>query len=337
VGSRFWPVSTPDRPKQILPLASHRPLVADTVQRITPLIPLDRVRVLTGATMVPPIRQAVEALAPEHFLVEPQARGTAPVLVWAAHVLARTDPDAIMVSLHADHVIRPEPTFRELVAAAAAAADHHDRLFTVGIRPTRPDTGYGYIRRGTPLDDAGAHSVQAFVEKPDAETARDYVASGEYLWNSGIFVWRVDRLLSEVRAVTPELAELLPLLDADDVGAFFDRSPRLSIDRGVLERSRRVGVIDATFEWDDVGTWDAVARTRASDEDGNVVEGRAHLEDARACVVWNETDEPVVVFGARDTVVVRRSGVTMVLPRNRAADLKDLLETLPAEIRSDPE
>lgn len=286
--------------------------------------------------MVPPIREAVGALAPEHFLVEPQARGTAPVLIWAAHVLARTDPGAIMVSLHADHVIRPESAFRELVAAAAAAADHHDRLFTVGIRPTRPDTGYGYIRRGRPLDGAGAHSVQAFVEKPDAETAREYLASGEYLWNSGIFVWRADRLLAEVRAVTPELAALLPLLD-DDVDAFFDRAPRLSIDRGVLERSGRVGVMDATFEWDDVGTWDAVARTRASDGDGNVVEGTAHLEDASGCVVWNETDEPVVVFGARDTVVVRRSGVTMVLPRARAADLKDLLESLPAEIRSEPE
>ncbi|MDX1675002.1 MAG: mannose-1-phosphate guanylyltransferase [Longimicrobiales bacterium] len=371
VGSRVWPVSTPERPKQILPLASDRPLIADTVGRIAPLVPMDRVRVLTGEDMVAPMQRAVDGLDDAHFLVEPQARGTAPVLVWAAHTLARRDPDAVMVSLHADHVIRPEPAFRELIGRAAAAADAHDRLFTVGIRPTRPDTGYGYIRSGEALGDgaagrtdrggagessrgagsgdasrgagpgadggAGTYAVDAFVEKPDAATAERYLESGIYLWNSGIFVWRVDRLLAEVRAVTPELAELLPLLDAGDVDGYFDAAPRLSIDRGVLERSDRVGVMDATFDWDDVGTWDAVARTRDGDPDGNVVEGGAHLVDARGCVVWNETDEPVVVFGASDTVVVRRDGVTLVLPRDRAADLKDLLDTLPDDIREAPE
>ena len=350
VGSRFWPVSTPDRPKQILPLASDRPLITDTVERIEPLVPLDRVRILTGRAMVGPMERAVAGLTDEQFLIEPQARGTAPVLVWAAHTLAQRDPDAVMVSLHADHVIRPEPAFRDLIAEAAAAADTHDRLFTVGIRPTRPDTGYGYIRRGAALGGgtdagdatdsdgaAGAYAVDAFVEKPDGETAQRYLDSGAYLWNSGIFVWRVARLLAEVRSVTPELAELLPLLDAGDVEAYFDAAPKLSIDRGVLERSERVGVMDATFEWDDVGTWDAVARTRAGDAAGNVVEGDVELVDASGCVVWNETAEPVIVFGARELVVVRRDGVTMVLPRSRAADLKQLLDALPDDVREAPE
>lgn len=339
IGSRFWPASTPARPKQILPLASDRPLILDTVERIRPLIPLDRLRVLTGAAMVDPIAGAVDDLEPRHFLVEPRARGTAPVLVWAAHVLAATDPDAIMVSLHADHVIGPEPAFRDLVAAAAGAADDHDRLFTIGIRPARPETGYGYIRLGPPLDgvdpsgaEAAAREVRSFVEKPDADTARSYVDAGDYLWNSGIFVWRAARLLEEVRRHTPELAELLPLLDGGDVDAFFERAPSLSIDRGILERSDRVGVVEATFDWDDVGTWDAAGRTRASDPRGNVVLGAAHLHDADRCVVWNETDQPVVVFGAADLVVVRRRGVTVVLPRDRAADLKELLDALPDDI-----
>ena len=265
IGSRFWPASTPDRPKQILPLASPRPLIADTVERIRPLIPLDRVRVLTGREMAGAIAGAVDELTDEHFLLEPRARGTAPVLVWAAHRLLARDPDAVLVSLHADHVIRPEPAFRELVATAARTAQEHDRLFTVGVRPTRPETGYGYIRRGDALDDAGAFAVDAFVEKPDPETARDYVEAGEYLWNSGIFVWRAARLLEEVRAHTPELASLLPLLDDDDVDAFFDAAPSLSIDHGVLERSGRIGVVEATFDWDDVGTWDAAGRTRDAD------------------------------------------------------------------------
>jgi mannose-1-phosphate guanylyltransferase len=333
VGSRFWPVSTPARPKQILPLASARPLIADTVDRIRPLIPMERVRVLAGEEYVDPIREAVDGLEKDHFLVEPRARGTAPVLVWAAHYIAATDPDAIMVSLHADHVIRPEAAFRDLVADAAAAAARHDRLFTIGIRPTRPETGYGYIRRGAALDETGAHAVDAFVEKPGLDVARQYVDSGNYLWNSGIFVWRAARLLDEVRAATPELAGLLPLLDAGDAAEFFAVAPRLSIDEGVLERSDRVGVMDATFEWDDVGTWDAVGRTRAADGRGNVTQGDAALVDSDGCVVWNEGAEPVVVFGVRDLTVVRAGGVTLVLPRDRAADLKTLLDALPTRIR----
>ena len=333
MGSRFWPVSTPDRPKQILPLASDRPLIVDTVERIVPLVPLDRLRVLTGAELVGPIRDAVPGLTDAHFLVEPRARGTAPVLVWAAHELARRDPDAVMVSLHADHVIRPESEFRDLVATAAAAADRHDRLFSLGIRPTRAETGYGYVRVGEALDDAGAFEVDAFVEKPDPETAAAYVAAGDYLWNSGIFIWRAARLLDEVRAHTPELAALLPLLDQGDVAGFFDRAPSLSIDQGVMERSGRVGVIEARFEWDDVGTWDAVARTRAGDDRGNVAIGQAHAVDSDGCVIWEEAGEPVVVFGARDLVVVRVRGVTLVLPRDRASDLKACLNALPESVR----
>jgi mannose-1-phosphate guanylyltransferase len=335
IGSRFWPVSTPERPKQVLPLAGPRPLIADTVDRIRPLVHLDRIRILTGAGLVPPIRNAVPDLEAGHFLLEPAARGTAPVLVWAAHTLAGLDPDAVMVSLHADAVIRPAEAFRELVATAVRAADTHDRLFTVGVRPTRPETGYGYIRRGPPLDDAGAHAVDAFVEKPDAETAARYVDSGDYLWNSGIFVWRAARLLEEVRTVAPELAALLPLLDEGDVTGYFDRVPSLSIDHGVLEPSQRVGVMDATFEWDDVGTWDAIARARPRDEQGNVVVGPAHLQACRDCVVWNETDRPLVLFGAEGQVAVRTADVTLVLPRSRAADLKELIGSLPSTLAPD--
>jgi mannose-1-phosphate guanylyltransferase len=333
VGSRFWPVSTASRPKQILPLASPRPLISDTVDRIRPLIPLDRVRILTGDAYVDPIRAAVAGLRRSNFLVEPRARGTAPVLVWAAHHILARDPDALMVSLHADHVIHPDAAFRDLVATTAEAADRHDRLFTIGVRPTRAETGYGYIRRGAPLDDTGAHDVVAFVEKPDPETAAAYVESGEYLWNTGIFVWRAARVLEEVRTVAPELAGLLPLLDANDTGEYFAVAPVLSIDQGVLEKSRRVGVVEATFEWDDVGTWDAVARARAGDADGNVTEGPAELVESAGCMVWNETASPVVVFGAEGLVVVRVPGVTLVLPRERAADLKALLAALPAGVR----
>lgn len=336
VGSRFWPVSTPTRPKQLLALAGDEPLIAQTVRRIQPIVPSGRTLVLTGEPLVEPIRAAVPSLERDAFLVEPRARGTAPVLVWAAHTIAQRDPDAVMASVHADHVIQPEDAFRSLLLEAAALAASTGRLFTIGIEPTRPETGYGYIDVGDALSSATGHrstafAVRDFVEKPDLETAREYVERG-YLWNSGLFVWRVSALLDEVRAHTPELAALLPLLDQGDVAGFFDAAPNLSIDEGVLERSDRVAVVRATFRWDDVGAWDAVARTLPADDRGNVAQGEVWTVDSDGCIAYSD-DGPVVLFGARDLVVVRTSMVTLVMPRARAADLKQLLDQLPVELR----
>ncbi|HEX6940179.1 MAG TPA: sugar phosphate nucleotidyltransferase [Longimicrobiales bacterium] len=333
VGSRFWPVSTPGRPKQLLPLGSGRPLLADTVARIVPLVPLPRLRILTGEALAGPILAELPDLDRSHLLLEPQARGTAPVLAWAAHEIARRDPDAVMISLHADHVIAPAAAFRERLREIGRLAATHDRLFTVGVEPTRPETGYGYIHVGDRLDaDVGAYDVTAFVEKPDRRTAAEYLRRGGFLWNTGIFVWRAATLLDELRRHTPELAPLLPLLDDGDIGTFFDRAPTISIDEGLLERSRAVAVARATFRWDDVGTWDAVGRTRERDERGNVAVGDAHLVECEDCIAWSD-EGGIVVFGARDLVVVRSGGVTFVAPRERAADLKSLLERLPERIR----
>lgn len=333
VGSRFWPVSTPQRPKQLLPLAGERALLAQTVERIAPLVPPDRLRVLTGRSLAEPILRSIPALRPHNLLLEPRARGTAPILAWAAAELLKRDPDAVMISLHADHVIAPADRFRELLARTAELSRRDGLLFTIGVPPDRPETGYGYIRVGTPIDaELGAHRVRRFVEKPDRATAEAYVASGEYLWNSGIFVWPAALLLDELSRRTPELAPLLPLLDAGRIDDFFERAPNLTIDVGVLERSDRVGVVRATFDWDDVGAWDAVARNRERDPAGNVAVGDAWLVDSEGCIAWAE-DGSIVVFGGRDLVVVRAHGVTLVAPRERTADLKSLLERLPAHLR----
>src|SRR5690606_23899584 len=202
--------------------------------------------------------------------------------------LLREDPRAVMISLHADHVIAPEAAFRDLLTAAAAASVEHQRLFTIGARPTRPETGYGYIRPGAALSAAtAAHVVDAFVEKPDVATAEGYITEG-YLWNTGLFVWPAALLLEQLRVHTPELAPLLPLLDEGDVDGFFERAPNLTIDVGLLERTHRVGVIPATFDWDDVGAWDAMGRTRAADEAGNVLNGDAFAVDASGNIAWSE-------------------------------------------------
>ena len=332
VGSRFWPVSTPTRPKQLLALAGDQPLIAQTMHRLTPLVPRERVLVLTGGHLVEPIRAAVPGLGADAFLVEPRARGTAPVLVWAAHEIAKRDPDAVIASVHADHVIEPAAAFTGLLREAAKTAAATGRLFTIGVEPTRPETGYGYIDVGDALPGTdSAHAVREFVEKPDRATAERYVESG-FLWNSGLFVWQASALLDEVRAHTPELASLLPLLDAGDVAGFFDAAPALSIDEGVLERSSRVAVLRATFRWDDVGAWDAVARTLPADVRGNVGHGELHAVDADGCIAWSDDGTPIILFGASNLVVVRTAELTLVMPRERAADLKKLLERLPAEL-----
>lgn len=327
-GSRFWPVSTLRRPKQLLPLAGTQPLIAETVDRITPLVPAARIRVLTGAALAEPILHAAPSLGRDNLLLEPVARGTAPVLAWAAHTLAAVDPDAIMLSLHSDHVIEPAAGFRLALARAAALSARHQLLFTLGATPTRPETGYGYIAPARVLDEqVPAYEVDRFVEKPDRETAQRYIDDG-CLWNTGIFIWPVRLLLDELKRHTPELARLLPLLDAGDVDTFFAQAPMLSIDEGLLERSTSVGVLRADFRWDDVGAWDAVSRNRSTDADGNVAEGDAHLVDSHNCLAWAE-EGSVVMYGVSDLVVVRTAGITFVAPRDRTPDLKQLLARLP--------
>jgi mannose-1-phosphate guanylyltransferase len=333
VGSRFWPVSTPTRPKQLLPLAGSSALIRQTVERILPLVPIDRIRVLTGTSLGGPILAAAPQLGPQHLLLEPAAKGTAPVLAFAAHTIHQQAPDAVMISLHSDHVIEPAAEFLSVLSRAAEVSRAHGRLCTVGAVPTRAETGYGYISAGRDLTgDGAAREVTRFVEKPDSATAARYVAEG-YLWNTGIFVWPVSLVLDELRVHTPEIAELLPLLDNGDVEGFFERVPALSIDEGLLERSAAVAVLRADFSWDDVGAWDAVGRTRPGDTEGNVAVGNAHFVEASNCVTWSE-DGTVVVFGCEDLVVVSAGGITFVAPRNRTPELKTLLSRLPAIVVS---
>lgn len=328
-GTRFWPLSTPARPKQILPLAGPTSTVEQAVGRLEGLVPLERVLLVTGADIAPALRELLQ-LPAENVLIEPRAASTGPALVWASHEAWRRDPDAEVLSLHADWVIRDEPAFRHTAGVALGTAVAHHRLVTVGIVPTRPETGYGYIVPGDPLD-REARAVRRFTEKPDAATALDLMADGA-LWNSGLFAWRADLLLEQVRSHTPEIAPHLGLLDRGDVAGFFQRITPISIDIGVLERSPDVAVVPGRFTWDDIGTWDALPRVRAHDDQGNVAVGPVHFHGAQDCVAWSDA-EPIVLAGVRDLVVVRANGRILVMPRTLAADLKSVLDRLPREVR----
>jgi len=334
VGSRFWPVSTPDRPKQLLPLGSDRPLIVDTVERARALTPDERLRLLTGSHLVDPFERSLPEVPESSYFVEPRARGTGPVLAWSAWRIRREDPDAVLVSLHADHVIQPLERFVTTVRQAVDVARRHDLLVTLAARPDRPEIGYGYIQPGEALETAGAERafrVSAFHEKPDAETARRYVDGG-YLWNTGIFVWKAARFLEEVRIHEPRIGAAMDRLEHGDVAGFFEQVPGTSVDEAVLERSRRVAAVEAGFRWDDVGSWEALARTREADGRGNVTLGEARVVDGSNNIVFGE-DGPVVLFGVDDLVAVRTGAVTLVTRRALAPRLKELLDRLPDEVR----
>jgi mannose-1-phosphate guanylyltransferase len=328
-GSRFWPLSTPTAPKQLLPLTGPRSTAEQAMARLEGLVPPERVLVVAGAALAPRLREALR-LHPDNVLVEPRAMSTGPALVWATAEAQRRDPDAEVLSLHADWAIREEAAFRHTAAQALATAVRHRRLVTVGIVPSRPDTGFGYIVPGNALDDV-ARTVSRFAEKPDAATALDLMASGA-LWNSGLFAWTASVLLDEVRRHTPEIAPHLALLNAGDVAGFFGAVRPISIDVGVLERSQAVAVVRGRFTWDDIGTWDALPRVRKVDAGGNVVHGPVYLFDSEDCVVWSAGD-PIVVAGVKDLVVVHANNRVLVMPRKQAADLKTILDRLPQDVK----
>ena len=333
IGRRFWPASTPGRPKQLLPLASDEPLVVDTVNRALGLVPEERIRILASKRLTELILEVLPCLGREAFLVEPQARGTGPVLAWAAWEIAKIDPAAVLVSLHADHIIEPEAAFLQLLRDAAGLAQETGRLFTVSVPPSRPETGYGYIEPGEPLAaPAGvrAFEVGAFHEKPDLETAHRYINEGHF-WNSGIFVWTASAFLDELRSVAPEIGDLLPLIDDESPEAFFAQVPNLTVDVAVLERSTRVASVTATFDWDDVGSWEGLKRSREADSDGNVVVGSGHIVDGMRNIIYTEGGT-VATFGVDDLVVVQCGEITLVTTTERAPDLKRLLAQLPSSV-----
>lgn len=328
-GTRFWPLSTPDNPKQLLPLTGPRSTAEDAIVRLEGLVPRERILVVTGAALAPKLRQRLR-LEAANVLIEPRPASTGPALVWATLEALRRDPDAEVLSLHADWAVGDAAEFRRTADAALRAARLHERLVTVGMVPSRPETGYGYIVPGDALGD-GARSVARFVEKPDAATALDLMADGA-LWNSGLFAWTGATLVREIERHTPEIARHLDRLEGNDVAGFFRDVTAVSIDVGLLERSTAVAVVSGAFAWDDVGTWEALGRVRPKDAEGNVLVGRAIAHESHDCVVWTEEDA-VVVYGVRDLVVVRANGRVLVMPRDRAADMKRLLDALPPDVR----
>ena len=335
IGSRFWPLSTPSRPKQLLPLVDGEPLLANAARRMALVAEPANTLVLTNAELRESVARALPHIPPENVIPEPRPSGTAAALAWAASEIVTRDKDGTMICIHADWAIKDDALFAETLRSAATLAESKRALVTVGIVPTRPDTGFGYIEPGAPVD--AGFRVRRFIEKPDREGAKLLLTSGA-LWNSGIFCWRASDFLDEVRRHSPEVTPALErhaLPRGRSRDEFFAFVKSVSVDVGVLERSSNVLVMRGEFGWDDIGTWSALRRARAADEAGNVRHGRTHLFEARDNVVHAEGGA-VVVYGVDGLVVVSRPGLTLVTTVEKSEDLKRLVDSLPPELKSGP-
>jgi mannose-1-phosphate guanylyltransferase len=331
VGSRFWPLSTPERPKQLLPLVNDKPLLVNTLDRLKDIVPPDRTLILTNASLTSAISAVAPDLPGKNIIAEPKPAGTAAALAWAAREIeSRSGPDSTMICVHADWAIADDEGFRNALVAAEETAIAENALVTVGVVPTRPDPGVGYIQPGPATSD-GAREVARFVEKPDRARAEWMLHEG-YLWNSGIFAWRVGDFLDEVKEHTPEVSRALDEKAGDGLGAFFDAVKPISVDVGVLERSKRVRVVSGDFGWDDVGTWGALRRVKTEDTSGNVSHGNVFTLDSTGNVVHAD-GSTVVLYGVTDLVVVTRGDLTLVTTTDKSSDLKTLIDALPERIR----
>ncbi len=341
-GTRFWPLSRRNRPKQFLALAGEVPLLTATVARLPPLARIDRTYVVCGPAHAGSVKRMVPRLPKANLLVEPCARNTAPCVGLAALHVSRRDPGGIMAMLPADHHIGRPDAFRDALVAAAHLA-HQGSIATIGIRPSRPETGYGYLKVGVRIATPGrarghfpASKVERFVEKPDLITAARYLAEGGYLWNSGIFVFRADVILEEIRRAMPMLGEQLAAIDASVGTAAYQKTlrrvfpncPSISIDYGVMEKSQRIAVVPAEFGWSDVGSFAALTDVRKTDAQGNVVDGEAMVIDGKNDVVLAGARRPVAVIGLDDVIVVDAGDAVLVCRRDKAQDVRKAVEEL---------
>lgn len=339
-GTRFWPASRKLRPKQLLPLgpAWPRSLLQRTVERLLPLTDRSRVLIMTGAHLREASLRELPQLTADNFLAEPRAKNTAPCIAWATALVFRDNPDGILVVVPSDQHIADEPAFRAAVERAIESA-RAGAITTIGVVPSRPETGFGYIERGAPRA-PGVFSVQRFVEKPSLEKAKEYMASGRFDWNAGMFVFRARDMLSALTRHAPELAEGARKVAAerDDtaryeaaVEAFFDSAPSISIDYAVMEKEEGLAVVPAEFGWSDLGSWESAWELAEKDDGGNVgAKGALFIDASNNLVQSSGTSEnrTIALLGVSDLCVVDTGDALLVMPRSRSQDVRLVVEAL---------
>ncbi|MGE3496834.1 MAG: mannose-1-phosphate guanylyltransferase [Candidatus Binatia bacterium] len=332
-GTRFWPLGRARLPKQFLTLYGRRPMLVETAARLRGVVSPDAVLVVAPPALAPLVRAQLPRLPRRNLIIEPSARGTAACLALAAAHVARRAPTATMGVLTADHAIRDVAAFRAALRRGFAVAED-EWLVTFGIRPTRPETGYGYIRLGSPLDRGVPRLFRAarFVEKPDRQTARRFLAGGRYRWNSGMFAWRADVFNAALARHAPRVAraaEMVARSGGVEAKRAYARLPTVPVDVAVLERAERIAVVEARFDWDDVGSWSAMPGLWGTDDAGNAARGRVLLLDCRDTIVHADR-RLVAVLGGAGLVVVDTQDALLICPRDRAQEVRRVVDALAA-------
>ena len=336
-GTRLWPLSRAARPKQLLPLVEGKSLLSIAVERLSGMFAPENIYIITGAEYAECVADALPNLPAENVVGEPEGRDTANAIALGVEILSAKDPDATMAVFTADHIIRPQEAFVECIEAACEAAEaNDDALVTLGIRPTWPHTGLGYVHCGEKVD--GAYNVLAFKEKPDHRSARRYVESGQYYWNSGMFIWKVTAIRNELARLLPHsLNALAPIGQAvrngadyaDTLAEVYPRLEKISIDYAVMEKAAKVLMIELGCEWLDVGSWPALSDVLTGDEAGNVVVAdNAVILDGARNVIVTEDDHLLAVLGVDDCVIVHSPDATLVCKKSDSQRLKELVVML---------
>jgi mannose-1-phosphate guanylyltransferase len=337
-GTRFWPQSRKTMPKQLMKLTGDRTMIQQTVDRCAELVPFDRTWIVTNQQQAQQTQQQLPDLPNANLLAEPAARNTAPCIGLAAIQALHSDPDATLFISPADHVITTTEQFQQAAHHAIRLTDDNpERLVLVGIQPTFPATGYGYIERGHALPgESTAFEVNSFREKPDSDTAQQYVDSGQFYWNCGIFCWKARTILNQLEQFEPDMYQrLMKLSEAigtpqwdDQLATEFPQMNSISIDFAVLERADNVCVIEAPFSWDDVGSWLAVPRLIGADQTGNTTEGLVRMLDTKDCIIRTSDNHMIATLGIEDCIIVHTDDATLVARRGDSERIKDLLDVL---------
>ncbi|AXJ02037.1 mannose-1-phosphate guanylyltransferase [Cyclonatronum proteinivorum] len=343
-GTRFWPKSRVAKPKQFLRLVGEKTMLQQTVARVSSMVPPERVLIITNKSYTALVQQQLPEVPAENIIGEPVGRNTAPVAAAAAAIIEARTPGASMAVLPSDHYIRDEATFCGILASAFAKAEAGHNLVTIGIRPYRPETGFGYIQtvaeKSEMAEGNPVHEVKRFAEKPDLKTAVSFLESGDFLWNSGMFVWRSDVILDEFRLHLPELHSLAITLQealaggmsVPDVEAFYQAAPSVSVDYGIMEKASTVHVLPGEFGWNDVGSWQAIYELQDKDEAGNVTDAAEVLmTGCKDSYVYSRSGRLISLVGLDGIGVVETDDALMVCRIEKSQDVREIVAKLQEE------
>lgn len=334
-GTRFWPLSTEDKPKQFLSLIDEETMIQKTVNRILPIIPLERIFICTGKKYIDIIKEQLPSLPNRNIIVEPEGKNTAPCIALSALVIKKYYDNATMVVLPSDHLIRNEDEFRDILVKSNEFLEKHEEgLMTLGMSPNRAETGYGYIKYGEKIF-GNINKVEAFVEKPNKEKAEVYIKSGEYLWNGGMFLWKVDTILSEVKKYIPNTYEALSgVKDIEEevlqeyIDTNYCKVDEISIDYAVLEKSNDIYVYKSDIGWDDIGTWAAIERYRKKDENNNIYSTETISVNSKNNMVIGDNKKEIVMIGVENVATIVSDDKIYVINRELLEGIRDLKELI---------